>query len=433
LPTNKIMWCLRRADGFEGVVTTSLNELALASATEADEMISEVVTVESASGNPTTIRLQGQGLTHSFDRATVTVAGNIARSTHGETVEEVAGSGDAATVFQTCDVRQGPLTHVRTGTASGMASTLNVRVNDLLWNDVPSLYGCRPNERVYVERLGDGETTTIHFGDGITGARLPSGQENVRLRYRKGCGLEGMVRAGQLTQLMDRPLGVKEVGNPLPAEGADDPETLSEARQNAPLTVLTLERVVSLHDYEAFACAYPGIAKALATWTWDGRKRGVFLTVAGPEGRPVSTGPESVGSDLLKALRAAGDPFVPLRVETCRSRLFEIAGTVMVHPDHDSRKVLTAAREALRARFSFAARQLGQPVMLSEVIGVLQSIAGVMAVDVDHLQRTDRTESVDPAPRLLADLPCCGAGADVAAAELLLLAPGDLKEVKAVL
>ena len=80
---------------------------------------------------------------------------------------------------------------------------------------------------IYVERLGDGEKTTIHFGDGNTGARLPSGQQNVRLKFRKGSGLAGLVKAGQLTQLLTRPLGVKEVNNPLPAEGADEPESLS--------------------------------------------------------------------------------------------------------------------------------------------------------------------------------------------------------------
>jgi predicted phage baseplate assembly protein len=249
--------------------------------------------------------------------------------------------------------------------------------------------------------------------------------------YRKGSGLGGLLKAGQLTQLLTRPLGVREVSNPLPAEGADEPESLSDARQNAPLTVLTLQRVVSLQDYEDFARAYPGIGKAFATWTWDGRSRGVFLTVAGPRGAEVATGPGSVGSDLLDALRAAGDPFVPLRVETRRAASFNVAGTVTVDPDYDKEKVLAEARRVLRERYSFTAREFGQPVILSEVIGVLHSIAGVVAVDVDHLQRTDKTEPEDPAPRLLAEFPGGGADLDVQAAELLLLAPGNLEEVKA--
>ena len=50
---------------------------------------------------------------------------------------------------------------------------------------------------------------------------------------------------------------------------------------NAPLTVLTLGRIVSLRDYEDFARAFAGVAKALATWTWDGERQGVFVTDRG--------------------------------------------------------------------------------------------------------------------------------------------------------
>ena len=57
--------------------------------------------------------------------------------------------------------------------------------------------------------FGLSRKTTVQFGDGVTGARLPTGQENVRAIYRKGIGLEGLVKAEQLSLLMTRPLGVK--------------------------------------------------------------------------------------------------------------------------------------------------------------------------------------------------------------------------------
>ena len=62
----------------------------------------------------------------------------------------------------------------------------------------------------------------------------------------------------------------------------------------APLSVLTLDRMVSLQDYEDFARAFAGIAKALATWSGVGRTRGVFLTVAGPGGTAVDPPNEPV-------------------------------------------------------------------------------------------------------------------------------------------
>jgi hypothetical protein len=40
-----------------------------------------------------------------------------------------------------------------------------------------------------------------------TRARLPTGTENVEARYRKGIGLEGLVKAGQLTVPAVRAVG----------------------------------------------------------------------------------------------------------------------------------------------------------------------------------------------------------------------------------
>jgi len=39
------------------------------------------------------------------------------------------------------------------------------------------------------------------FGDGVDGARLPSGRENIVASYRSGIGTGGNLDAGQLTLL----------------------------------------------------------------------------------------------------------------------------------------------------------------------------------------------------------------------------------------
>ena len=160
---------------------------------------------------------------------------------------------------------------------------------------------------MYITRTDDTGQTTIQFGDGVMGARLPTGQDNVRATYRKGLGLAGTVQPEQLSLLMTRPLGVKAVTNPHAASGAADPESPEEIRRNAPLTVLTLERAVSLQDYEDFARTFAGIAKALATEIWENRARGVVLTIAGPNGAAIR--PDSaLHTNLLAALRRAGNP-----------------------------------------------------------------------------------------------------------------------------
>jgi hypothetical protein len=211
---------------------------------------------------------------------------------------------------------------------------------------------------------------------------------------------------------------LKSALNPIAAEGADEPESFANAQQNAPLTVLTLERVVSLEDYENFSRSYAGIAKALATWTWDGRTRGVFLTVAGPLGAAISA---SLAGDLIVAIHDTGDPFVPVREASFAKALFKVAGKIKVDPEYETDPVLTAAQDALREEFSFENRQFGQAVVLSEVIALLQSVAGVVAVDLDSLYRTGSALKLNA--RLEANLPNGGDPATLSAAELLTLDP----------
>jgi hypothetical protein len=430
-PDGTILWRLRHDSGLEGTLSTTKTQLHFARAAKDDPIVSERLIVTLCEGSPTELTFDGEGITNIYDRASVAITANVAEATHGETVEEIGGSGDATQQFQKFALRQPPLTYLRALNPRGMASTLEVRIDDVLWHQEQTLYKKKPDQRVYTERLDHESKTIVRFGDGRGGARLPSGQQNVRFKYRKGSGLEGLVRAGQLSQLITRPLGVKDAINAFASEGADDPEQLGDARENAPLTVLTLERVVSLQDYEDFSRAFPGIAKALATWTWDGKNRGVFLTVAAPKGMPVATSPGSTGADLLASLRKFGDPFVPIRIESYRAAWFQIGGSVLVHPDYEKEKVLSSARALLKEKFGFAARRFGQPVVLSEILGALHGVPGVVAGDLDHLQRTDSSVPEDPAPRLLAEFPGGGVDGSAKAAELLLLSEQSLELLKA--
>lgn len=376
----------------------------------------------------TTIKLAAD-LQNDYKWETFSINANVAAATHGETVVEVLGSGDATSSYPKFKLREAPLTYVGASNASGAATTLEVRVNDLLWAEVPTLFGRSPKERVYVTRIDDDAKTAVQFGDGRTGARLPTGSENVTAKYRKGIGSAGLVDAGQLSLLMTRPLGVKGVTNPLAAADAADSESRDDARSNAPTTVLTMDRIVSLQDYEDFARAFQGIAKALATWTWFGQVKGVFVTVAGTDGATVeSDGPLS--NRLFLAMRELGDPQVPLLIKSYLPMLFRLSAGLRINPAYRPEVVSVAVEQRLKSAFSFQARSFGQDVTLSEVIAVIQGTPGVIAVDVDKLYRFDREDSAAVLnDRLIASAPQPGADATVSAAELLMIDPNQKVEL----
>jgi hypothetical protein len=152
----------------------------------------------------------------------------------------------------------------------------------------------------------------------------------------------------------------------------------------------------------------------------------VLVTVAGPNGAAVNPG-SATFDNLLAAMRAAGDPFVELRVKTFRPAYFRFAGNVKIAAEYETDKVLAEVETALREKFSFAARAFGQPVMLSEVIAAAQAVAGVIAVDVDKLYRSGTTPKLQQ--RLLAELPVLSANGQLPAAELLTLDPAPLDQL----
>jgi predicted phage baseplate assembly protein len=356
---------------------------------------------------------------YSYVRNTVIINANIALATHGETVTETLGGGDATQSFQRFVLRQPPVTYVTDSNPSGALSTLEIRVNDILWREVPDFFGYGPNARIYVTRLDDDGKTTVIFGNGETGARLPTGQENVKAKYRKGIGTPGLVNAHQLTQLMTRPLGVKGVTNPNAANGAADAEKLADARRNAPLTILTLGRIVSLQDYQDFARAFSGIEKALATPVQVGEKNGVFVTIAGADGAAVASD-SALYSSLLTAIGEASDPTVPLILKSFQPRFFRLSAQVKIDPDFLPDKVTAQVEQKLRDSFSFDARDFGQPVHRSEVIALIQGVTGVVSVNVTQFHRSDE----DPTSHvhLVAQVPAPG-GQDFTPAEILMLDP----------
>jgi len=321
-------------------------------------------------------------LSYCYARDKVTIYGNVAKATHGETRAETLGSGDGSRALQSFTLRQPPLTHVAAPTPAGAASTLHVFVNEVEWHEAETLAEAGPTDRAFVTKTDDEGRTTLTFGNGLAGARLPTGAENVRAVYRSGIGQPGNVRAEQLSLLLTRPLGVKEVTNPMRASGGADKEGRDLARQNAPLAVTALDRLVSVQDYADFARMFAGIGKAAARRLTDGRRALVHLTIAGVDDIPIDR-TSDLFRNLVRALREYGDEDVPVRVALRELVLMVVSMGVEILPDYRWEPVAASLRVALLERFGFARRELGQDVVLSELITAAQAVEGVAYVDVD--------------------------------------------------
>ncbi len=333
------------------------------------------------SGGRTTLQLRDK-LRYRYVREKLVINANVVHATHGESVTELLGSGDGSIANQHFVLKKPPLTYVSAKVPRGATSTLEVRVNGVRWDEANSLYDLGPSDRGYVVRIDDDARASVRFGDGVHGARLPSGASNVSASYRSGLGPDGEVEAGSLTLLRAMPLGLRGVANPLGAGGAEATERLADARQNAPLTVLTFERVVSLDDYVNYARTFPGIGKARGDLLWVGGMNVVYVTVAGSTGgRP---GDDTL-ENLIAAIRDLGDPSQRFEVGVFTPRYFTCEAKVAVDGRYVTEQVLAAVEARLRVAFAFEARSFGQPVTAAEVVKLVHEVDGVIAVDLDVL------------------------------------------------
>jgi predicted phage baseplate assembly protein len=366
-------------------------------------------------------------LRQALDPATVTIYGNVVQATEGTSHRaEVLGSGQSSVANQSFRLRAAPLSYVRAPTPSGVAPELTVKVDGVVWSRVEELYEAGPNSRVYMLSHADDGHAVITFGDGIHGARVPSGTDNVAATYRSGMSAEAPA-AGQVRTLQSGPAGIESVSNPLPATPGAVPESMAAARHQAPLQVSAMGRVVSLRDFEDFTLAYPGVGKASASAlrTRHGPLMAITVALSAGQGSDI-TPDEGFLRDLAQSLDAASGRQRRLRVLPYLPRHFGIGATVQTDGEDERALVGAAIRKALLSAFSVGQAAFGETIAVSDVARVIRGVAGVSAARVSAFFKTGKAVRLRAA--LHADSARWRSRSDtVRAAELLAVRAADIR------
>jgi len=325
----------------------------------------------------------------------ITVYGNLVHADQGETQAEVVlGGGDARALFQTFALPDAPLTWLlRNERTPPQVPELEVFVDGLRWQRVETFFGSGPKDRVYVVRQDDDGNSLVQFGDGKTGARLSSGRRNVTARYRIGIGARGPLETGKNPKPVGKLSPLTELWMPTPATLGADPEDADSARLAAPARMQSLGRLVSLADYETEAQALPGVVKARAQWVAPQgvpRLRLVVLTDAGTEAEA-----QAVAAAMASANRCRGPSRYPIETVQGLRQYLHLKLTVGYATDRLAEDIAPAVRSALAVQetseepqdglFGYRQRQFGQGVHVSQVLGVVQQVSGVVWVRVDAL------------------------------------------------
>lgn len=337
---------------------------------------------------------------HVWTRGDLVVHGNVARISHGGTLEEVLGGSDGRTAFQefalgtpNVTMLPGPL---------GGEPQLEVRVGGMRWAPVEDFGSSGPESRHYRVLLDHTRTSVIRFGDGRTGAIPPAGDGHITAVYRAGNGEAGNAATGTITRMKRAHPLVDRVRNLAPVVGGSDPAVLDDVRVQATRRIRTFDRAVSAADLADLALTMPGIARAAARWdvirgaaASGDRQTGTRLVVANAAG----------GSPDLHAVRAfldrRRDVRIPLKIEPAIPRRIVVAVEVELDGSVLDELVKDAVRAALHGTgdvaglFTFASRGLAQPAYLSQVYARLQGLAGAAGVRVTRFGDPGGTGVVD--------------------------------------
>jgi hypothetical protein len=306
-------------------------------------------------------------LSYQYERTSCGVFANVVAASHGEMSQDTFIT--SVTDPNLCEflTKRGAVTFRPNISVTGVGPAIDISVNSVPQNQDEIATRSDPSGSISVRLVAD-DGKSEQF----------SGRLNLRFDYRSGIGSSGNVAGSAIGQLTGAPLGVKGVQNPLSAEGGTDPDAANDIRVRTPLAVLASDRIVSVTDYQAFALNFAGVSRAVAEFV-DGE---VIISFVGPtEARLGVDNP--IFRNLQNSLAVFGDADQPFVLVERTAKLLIIVARIAIDSRTPWPIVEAAVRQGLLESFGLRRSNFGRSIYRGDVIATIQSIPGVVYVDLD--------------------------------------------------
>lgn len=273
------------------------------------------------------------------------------------------------------------------------------------WSPEQDLLGNSASDRVFVVEIESDGTATLRFATPSdpastseeTNGMVPDSGTVFVADYRIGNGTAGNVGADSLIYLAAVDARIQSCNNPLPASGGIDPETNDQIRRRAPQAFLaqdsnTIERSVTMADYEAVAENNPLVDQAVASLRWTGSWYSVFIAVEPAGGGNLTPTLQQALTTTVERYRLAGQD---LQLESPQYVSLQITLVVSVDSNYFRSDVEQSLLQVLgnqilpngqKGLFYPDNFTFGQTVYLSPVYAAARSVAGVISVTATKFQ-----------------------------------------------
>ena len=313
-----------------------------------------------------------------FTKGGIVIHGNVVAAGHGiSKPEKILGSGSAVKSNQEFVLEVEAVSFTPDpAKSSGVAAAIEVDVAGQTWQQVSTLKDSSHSDHHYAIRMTEQGYVKILFGDGENGRRLPTGKNNIRVRFRVGSGLTGNVPKHRLEKPVSAHSLIEAVQQPVAATGGGNMEDITSLRENAPPNLLALERAVSLSDFSHLAAAQSSVwqAKAYRKILHGGRMESVQVIIV-PAGGVVSPATDDAVRSFLQKHALPG---ILIGMENYIPDRFHLSITVRIKiNEFIAEEVEMAVVSALTEHFMLRNRRLGKNLYLSEVYKIVEGVKGV--------------------------------------------------------
>ncbi len=279
---------------------------------------------------------------------------------------------------------------------SGVIEIKELRVGDYVWEAVESVADYLAADKVYTAELDAWGRVRITFGDGRNG-QVPRENERITALYRIGGGVSGNVAPNTITTVRD--IAADENGNRVSvsvtnlnwASGGSESESAARIKLFAPRYFETQNRCVTEGDYETFAMSYNdpnvgAIAKARAIVrerTAEANIIRYYVLTYGEQAGTVALAPQTLKDELLDYLNQYKMLTDWLEIEDGKWREIDIQGSITITAGFKPDTVLSNVKTALRELLDIEAREMGEPLRISDVYAAIDNVEGVIHVELN--------------------------------------------------
>ena len=285
-------------------------------------------------------------------------------------VGEIVGSGDGSANQE-----------FRLAKPRVIDDSLVVVVDGTPWTRKTSLIHSTPDDLHHTVRHDADEYAWVCFGDDRYGHVAPRGFNNIQALYLAGGGEKGNVPAGTIVKPVVAIGALKASSNEKVANGGMDIEPIEEAAARGPRQFRSMDRAVTVEDYESHAKAL-GVGKARArAASWNR----IELYVAPAVGDfPTATLKQDIlryfeQKRMLTSIVEVKDPvYVPVT----------IYGELEIEPYVFQKQVQKAAEAAVREFMSFKNRKFQDALHLSKIYEAIEAVPGISSVNIKQFKQT---------------------------------------------